>query len=191
MHAAPRVALALVTTLMTAYPGNVHAKGASLPEPAEPPSTISVSLTADAPHLGAITVGESFEDQIPVPTTTPVDHLNPAQDDPGSTIGANQYDVSYIKQIARQICDQAFGDGQFGAMSDIIEAESGWDIHAEEPRTHAYGLGQALPASKMEPYGGDYLDNPATQLRWLVAYIRGRYGNPEIAWSFHLAHGWY
>lgn len=55
----------------------------------------------------------------------------------------------------------------------------------------AYGIGQALPASKMAPYGADYMTNPWTQLRWMVAYVNGRYGGSCAALAFHNRNGWY
>ena len=55
----------------------------------------------------------------------------------------------------------------------------------------AYGIGQALPAKKMAPYGADYMTNPWTHLRWMVAYVNGRYGGSCSALAFHNANGWY
>ena len=31
----------------------------------------------------------------------------------------------------------------------------------------------------------------ATQIRWGLRYIRGRYGSPHRAWNHELAYGWY
>lgn len=42
----------------------------------------------------------------------------------------------------------------------------------------AYGIPQALPASKMATAGADWRTNPATQIRWGLGYIAGRYGTP-------------
>lgn len=54
----------------------------------------------------------------------------------------------------------------------------------------AYGLGQALPKEKMSRWGRDYLTNPATQIRWLHAYVR-RWGGWCGANSTQLNQGWY
>lgn len=51
----------------------------------------------------------------------------------------------------------------------------------------AYGLPQALPGSKMESAGSDWFWNPATQVRWMVAYTE-RYGGPCGADAFQRAH---
>ena len=49
---------------------------------------------------------------------------------------------------------------------------------AHNKTSGAHGIPQALPASKMARYGADYLTNPATQIAWGLAYIRGRYRSP-------------
>lgn len=53
----------------------------------------------------------------------------------------------------------------------------------------AYGLGQALPPSKMATYGADFMSNPVTQLRWAQAYAVARYGSWQNAYNYWLAHG--
>ena len=73
----------------------------------------------------------------------------------------------------------------------IITKESGWNPTATNPSSGAYGLGQALLASKMSPYGNDYLTNPYTQLRWMYSYIIERYGSINNAVSFWNNNGWY
>ena len=55
----------------------------------------------------------------------------------------------------------------------------------------AYGLGQALPASKMSAYGSDYMTSPATQIRWMHAYVTGRYGGWCEANSYQLRNNYY
>jgi colicin import membrane protein len=81
--------------------------------------------------------------------------------------------------------------GQFGCFSTIIQRESGWNVHATNPSSGAYGLGQALPASKMASAGSDWQNNPETQIRWALSYMDGRYGSPCGALSFWNGHGWY
>jgi hypothetical protein len=97
----------------------------------------------------------------------------------------------YSGQSAYQIARQIVPAGQFAAFSWIITRESGWDVTATNPSSGAYGLGQALPASKMAAYGPDYLTNPATQIKWALAYMNGRYGSPNAAQAFWESHGWY
>jgi hypothetical protein len=59
----------------------------------------------------------------------------------------------------------------------------------------AFGLGQALPYSKMpkaawpKEYGGQ--EDPWVQMRWMEGYVDGRYGGSCAALEFHNANGWY
>lgn len=81
--------------------------------------------------------------------------------------------------------------GQLASFDWIIEHESGWRVTARNPESGAYGLGQAMPASKMASYGPDYLTDAVTQIRWALAYMDHRYGSPDAAKVFWESHGWY
>ncbi|SCK30822.1 Transglycosylase SLT domain-containing protein [Streptomyces sp. WMMB 714] len=91
------------------------------------------------------------------------------------------------KQIARQIIGS---EKQFQCFSNIVERESGWDVHAQNP-SGAYGLVQALPGSKMASAGPDWRNSAATQIKWGLGYMKDRYGSPCGAWSFWQANNWY
>jgi hypothetical protein len=80
---------------------------------------------------------------------------------------------------------------QMTAINNIVMAESGWNQKAENSSSGAYGIPQALPGSKMASAGPNWETNPTTQIAWMLEYIRSRYGTPEKAWAFHVAHGWY
>ncbi|MCP3816629.1 lytic transglycosylase domain-containing protein [Streptomyces sp. A3M-1-3] len=82
-------------------------------------------------------------------------------------------------------------DAQFEAFSNIVEHESGWNASATNPSSGAYGLVQALPASKMASAGSDWKTNPATQIEWGLDYMNDRYGSPVGAWNFWQANHWY
>ncbi|MGW4273861.1 aggregation-promoting factor C-terminal-like domain-containing protein [Streptomyces seoulensis] len=92
------------------------------------------------------------------------------------------------KTIAHQMIPDA---AQFNAFSRIVEHESGWNIHATNASSGAYGLVQALPASKMSTAGADWKTNPKTQIKWGLDYMNSRYGSPAKAWNFWQANGWY
>jgi hypothetical protein len=79
---------------------------------------------------------------------------------------------------------------QWGCLLDLWNRESGWITDAENP-SGAYGIPQALPASKMASAGSDYLTNPATQIKWGLGYITQIYGTPCAAWNFELANNYY
>ncbi|MER7534686.1 MULTISPECIES: transglycosylase SLT domain-containing protein [unclassified Streptomyces] len=91
------------------------------------------------------------------------------------------------QEIARQIVPPA----QFASFSKIVEHESGWNHTATNSSSGAYGLVQALPASKMASAGSDWKTNPATQIKWGLNYMNERYGSPNAAWAFWQANGWY
>ncbi|WP_314172958.1 aggregation-promoting factor C-terminal-like domain-containing protein [Streptomyces winkii] len=91
------------------------------------------------------------------------------------------------QQIARQIIGD---ESQFQCFSQIVERESGWDVHAQNP-SGAYGLVQALPGSKMSSAGPDWRNNAATQVKWGLNYMEDRYGSPCGAWSFWQSNNWY
>lgn len=92
------------------------------------------------------------------------------------------------KTIARQMIPDA---AQYNAFSNIVQRESNWNISATNASSGAYGLVQALPASKMSSAGADWKTNPRTQIKWGLDYMNSRYGSPVGAWKFWQANGWY
>ncbi|HUD11970.1 MAG TPA: hypothetical protein VMS08_06170 [Candidatus Saccharimonadia bacterium] len=88
--------------------------------------------------------------------------------------------------------EAGIAESNFGYVSYIIGRESGWGVTKwNRYGSGAYGLGQAMPATKMAAFGPDYLTNPVTQLRWANAYAVGRYGSWARAYSHWLAcHSW-
>jgi hypothetical protein len=78
----------------------------------------------------------------------------------------------------------------YSCLNNIWTRESGWRYNAENA-SGAYGIPQALPGSKMASAGADWMTNPATQIKWGLGYIQGRYGDPCSAWSYWEAHGYY
>lgn len=73
----------------------------------------------------------------------------------------------------------------------IVNKESRWNFTATNSSSGAYGLCQALPASKMATAGGDWQTNPVTQLRWCHGYALGRYGSWEAAYNTWLSQHWW
>jgi hypothetical protein len=96
--------------------------------------------------------------------------------------------ASSAQAIAHQMIPDA---AQFDAFSKIVSRESGWNPTATNSSSGAYGLVQALPASKMASAGADWKTNPATQIKWGLNYMNSRYGSPVKAWAFWQANGWY
>ncbi|MFD3937166.1 transglycosylase SLT domain-containing protein [Streptomyces sp. NPDC058611] len=93
---------------------------------------------------------------------------------------------------AKAIAQQMIKDpAQFAAFNNIVSRESGWNHTATNSSSGAYGLVQALPASKMSTAGSDWKTNPATQIKWGLDYMNSRYGSPVGAWNFWQSHHWY
>ncbi|MCY0926889.1 transglycosylase SLT domain-containing protein [Streptomyces sp. H27-H1] len=93
---------------------------------------------------------------------------------------------------AKAIAHQMIKDpAQFAAFNNIVSRESGWNPNATNASSGAYGLVQALPASKMSSAGSDWKTNPATQIKWGLDYMNSRYGSPAAAWNFWQSHHWY
>ncbi len=96
------------------------------------------------------------------------------------------------KTLARALLPQyGMSSSQFGCLDNIWSQESGWNVHADNPASSAYGIPQALPGSKMASAGPNWQSNPETQIRWGLGYIRDRYGSACAAWGFKQGHGWY
>lgn len=88
--------------------------------------------------------------------------------------------------------EAGINEADFGYVEFIIGHESGWGYtKSNYTGSGAYGLCQALPASKMASAGADYLTNPITQLRWCNGYAVGRYGGWAGAYEFWISHRWW
>jgi hypothetical protein len=96
-----------------------------------------------------------------------------------------------LQTYARNLVAAMWGLGQWPAFADIVARESGWNVFATNPSSGAYGIPQALPGSKMASAGADWRTNGFTQLRWMVGYIRSRWGTPGNADANEVAHHWY
>src|SRR3954447_23237920 len=96
------------------------------------------------------------------------------------------------RDVARALLPKlGFSASDYSCLNALYMSESGWDVHADNPSSSAYGIPQALPGSKMASAGPDWENNPTTQIRWGLEYIRASYGTPSGAWSFNQGHGWY
>jgi hypothetical protein len=75
-----------------------------------------------------------------------------------------------------------FGIAEFPCLNNMWNKESGWNHKAANP-SGAYGIPQAFPGSKMASIADDWKSNPATQIKWGLGYIKGKYKSPCGAWS--------
>jgi hypothetical protein len=99
------------------------------------------------------------------------------------------------KALANQMAASGYGwgGGQAACLDALWTRENaGWDpTQWNLSGSGAYGIPQALPASKMAAAGGGWRTDPATQIRWGLSYIRAAYGTPCGAWAHEEADGWY
>lgn len=85
---------------------------------------------------------------------------------------------------------------QWLCLDELWQRESSWrtqpNPHVKRNRNSgAYGIPQALPATKMASAGIDYQVNPITQVKWGLKYIKKRYKTPCEALRHHDKKGWY
>lgn len=100
--------------------------------------------------------------------------------------------VAEYQAYAEKRCfDYGWSDADFQALVKLWNKESRWNPYACNSSSGAYGIPQALPASKMAVYGTDYLTNYKTQINWGLNYIKSRYGTPTAAWNHSCNKGWY
>jgi hypothetical protein len=89
------------------------------------------------------------------------------------------------------LLQKGFGLEQMPCLDKLWTKESGWNHLAENRNTHAYGIPQAYPGSKMATFGSDWKTNPATQIAWGLSYIKGQYKTPCGAWAYFQANNTY
>lgn len=93
---------------------------------------------------------------------------------------------------AKQKCiEYGWTENDFNCLVKLWNKESKWNVTASNRSSGAYGIPQALPASKMASAGSDYRTNYKTQVNWGLGYIKGRYGSPSSAWNHSVQRGWY
>jgi hypothetical protein len=89
------------------------------------------------------------------------------------------------------VLDHGWDLQQMACLDKLWTKESHWNERARNKSSGAYGIPQAYPASKLASAGGDWETNPATQIKWGIGYIDGRYGTPCKAWSTSQSTGSY
>lgn len=106
---------------------------------------------------------------------------------PSSVVG-NASDTA--NQALGRVMAAAYGwstGNEWIALNNIVEAESGWNADIKNPNSDASGIAQNING-----FGPGYEEgNAAQQIAWMLSYIKGRYGDPIAAWTFHLANGYY
>ena len=95
-------------------------------------------------------------------------------------------------QIAHTIATQeGLNQQQWVCLNQLWYQESKFQTNARNGRSGAFGIPQALPASRMASAGADWRTNPATQIKWGLSYIKVRYGTACNAWAHWKRARWY
>jgi hypothetical protein len=93
------------------------------------------------------------------------------------------------RDIAQRLAAARGWNGtQWSCLSQLWQRESMFETTIRNSRSGAYGIPQALPATKMATAGADWRVNPVTQILWGLSYIGTRYGTPCDAWSYWKRH---
>ena len=110
-----------------------------------------------------------------------------------TTYNSSSYSLSALQSYAYDLVINSYGwsEEDFNALVNLWNRESGWNPNSHNSSSGAYGIPQALPASKMASEGSDYMTNYKTQIRWGLKYIKNRYGTPANAWAHSQQKGWY
>ena len=96
-----------------------------------------------------------------------------------------------LQQYAKSLFKQFGWDtGQLPALITLWNKESGWNPHAQNPHSTAYGIAQFLNGT-WAGTGIQKTSDPAQQIQAGLHYIAARYGSPSQALAFHLRHNWY
>jgi hypothetical protein len=102
----------------------------------------------------------------------------------GGNAAANQ-------ALAKSMMPAWAGGSEWAAWLALWNQESGWNQLAKNASSGAYGIPQALPASKMGAAANPPQSNPHAQIDWGASYIKGRYGDPIGAEAHERAFNWY
>ncbi|PWG66664.1 G5 domain-containing protein [Bifidobacterium callitrichidarum] len=111
--------------------------------------------------------------------------------DPTSQLGITTPTSEIQKWAHDYLLANGYTEDDFTAANHIINHESGWSPTATNPSSGAYGLGQALPGSKMSVAGADWQTNYQTQFKWFIQYCETGYGSIQNAYAHWVSVGNY
>jgi hypothetical protein len=93
------------------------------------------------------------------------------------------------RSIGHKMMLQRWGENNWNSLNALWTRESGWNPHARNPSSGAYGIPQGLPPSKMGSAAAH--GDGRAQIAWGLGYIASRYGSPNAAWAHERRVGWY
>jgi len=184
--------------------------GVAAAQPHHTSSSFSAELAAATAHAGTASARKEFETRRSVRTSrseqrhvesqrhvvirTKAHHRAEHQQTKSQGQVTHTQDLASQdpRTVAQALMPQfGFSSDQFSCLDALWNRESGWNPHAMNASSGAYGIPQSLPGSKMAAAGGDWQTNPATQIKWGLGYIKASYGSPCGAWAHSESYGWY
>lgn len=131
-----------------------------------------------------------MNDPIYGPLFRGMENGQPSRSGGGGMPSMGQPQGSNWEKIAREMAMRRYGYSpqEWKKLDYIIERESGWNPNALNEGSGAYGIPQILPSAHP---GVKLQDDPMGQIRWLLNYIKGRYGGPQNAYQHKQQTGWY
>ena len=106
--------------------------------------------------------------------------ITPGVAPPANYSGGNQQTWD---QVYAAFTEAGFPPGEWGALVNLLNGESGWRPTVANPSSGAFGLFQFL-GSTQKAYLPDKNPDPYIQGRAGMKYIKDRYGSPAAAWQF-------
>jgi hypothetical protein len=177
-----------------------HAAARAFQREAEDDAAAQAATAAKAAASKAHTLEKKVIEQKAADKATAAAKKAQSQSQSGSTASVpytgpiptscNSYSGNHATGCALML-DAGFKIDQFPCLDKLWDRESGWNAHASNSSTGAYGIPQALPGDKMASVASDWKTNAATQIKWGLGYIEGRYSTPCGAWSHSQSTGWY
>jgi hypothetical protein len=120
----------------------------------------------------------------PAKSTQPRKPARPKK--PAKPPAATPAERSANRALAQKLAaERGWTGAEWDCLDQLWTHESQWDHLADNPRSSAYGIPQAI-GGKMASHGADWKTNPDTQIRWGLDYIATtrRYGTPCKAWAW-------
>ena len=109
-----------------------------------------------------------------------------AQQSQGAPVGPG----GDLQEYARgRLAQLGFNDpGEWQALQQLWQKESGWNPNAVNRSSGAFGIAQILPSA--HPTAKRNM-SAQEQIEWGLNYIRNRYGAPSKAWQHSQRTNWY
>jgi hypothetical protein len=183
------IALSAPALAVAAIAGGGWLTGSAAAQPVRAAHSVSSAQAAGAAATGTTSIGTDAT-RTTITGTSPAGLLTTH----AVLAATGSHRLGRNREIAWRMMSHRFGwrpKYQFRSLNLLWDRESGWNVHASNPYSGAYGIPQAVPGSKMATAGPDWVNSARTQIRWGLRYIRSRYGKPRRAWAHECAYGWY